>query len=162
MCYYEICLDCFRSRRRTKRQAVLLAPALQSVEASSVSTSHVGAITQGRDDCCFRIDALDSTSVDKVDSHAVFPNRDRAHVGISEHPGVHVTVSLKLKTSRLGRLQPQFNAVGISAIADSGAQTNMFGPSTSSLVVDFDNTVWFLFQTWRLPIFPLFPLKKIL
>ena len=123
---YKICPDCFRSRRRTKRQAVLPAPALQSMEASSVSTSHVGAITQGQDVCCFGIDAVDSTSVDQVDSHAVFPNHDRAHVGISEHPTVHVSVSLELETSHPGRLQPQFNAVGVSAIADSGAQTNVW------------------------------------
>ena len=98
------------------------------MEASYVSTSHVGAITQGRDNCCFEIDALDSTSVDQVDSHAVFPNRDRAHVGILdlEHPTVHVSVSLDLETSHQGRLQLQFNAVGVNAIADSGAQTNVW------------------------------------
>ena len=63
----------------------------------------MGAITQGRDDCYFGFDVLDSTPVDQVDSHAVFPS-DRAHVGISEHPTLHVFISLELETSRQGCL----------------------------------------------------------
>ena len=118
---YSICLDCFRSRRRRQRRKLGTDGAsLQAHSPSATTTPHFGMVAAEQR---AQLNGTSSSSPDykqtRFAPHEVFTNGKRSTSNMREHPRVRVTILLD---------EPLSPAVAknISAIADTGAQANVW------------------------------------
>ena len=136
---YSLCLDCHRSQRQPRRGPTPTAqsrPPTSSIQAFETHTGdsdpHLSTITKGPDPICDanRLDGdntpatTSATTAVQQASHRVFQNGEWIKAPMREHPTVQVTISLDDHQYRNDHLSVV--ARGVTAVADTGAQTNVW------------------------------------
>ena len=116
---HTLCIDCFRSRRRKKHhnQASPTSAAIQN-ERSHLpinNDSHLGAILPTNSS---------TESNDAEDNHHALVNDQWVKANMREHPTISVNISMDQAWCR--SKHPPRIAKNVVAIADTGAQTNVW------------------------------------
>ena len=113
---HQVCITCYRARRRKKRQQrspQFPTPNIQAVESEPIS--QIGGV---------QTDSVPSAVLD----HHIFSKGEWRRAHLLEHPRIPITISVD-KSAQRRHSRPIYTPTAhaeVSAIADTGAQSNLW------------------------------------
>ncbi|XP_048589654.1 uncharacterized protein LOC125573262 [Nematostella vectensis] len=116
---HQVCIDCYRARRRKRRQpAKSQQSAIESGPISQIASLQSGAVPRSR--------GRPQNEPAKLDHH-IFTKGEWRRAQLRDHPRTNITISLDTPSASGATSRPRDHPVAqISAVADTGAQSDLW------------------------------------